>query len=853
MLTTSMPSGRPASAAAIWAKLVYTRSGARPRSAPESLARWASDERAPATSSNCPSMRAHRRCTAPMKAPRPPPTMPSRSGRGAPESAVASTMLGSSPPSGHAEHAAVRRHVAAGTGEIVECLFRDADDVVGDELRSFAGAVLGVLETAFPLQHRPAGIIVLGELREDRLEVHLTVAQRTEPSGPLGPRLEPAIHALAAGRVELGVLDVKHADPLVIDVDVFEIVELLQHEMAGIVQDVATLVTADAVEEHFEGHSVMQILARMDLEAGVDALVLEHIENRAPAPRQLVERRLDQTRRPLGPGIEIGPCQRARKSRVLGNAEPPRRPRRQLDLLDRPGGTRLRLAAHLRSRESVKRGVIGGMHGDQLALQMRRQLRHLEPALGQHAPHLVAVRLALGCLLEVEEPPVPAWDLHSLETEPGSPVGDGRQAVERRCVAGELRQENGRPFDRLHRVSPLVSHAAPLRERLHRRLLLRREVFGDVDLDLHILIAAPAVLLDSLPRDAELLPGLGTGWDPEDDAASIECLDFDLGAEQRLGQVHRHGADDVQPVAPEEPVGLDLQHHDDVAPPLRSLPPEAQLRAVLGARRNRDHESLLDPHLAAAAARVAALRRHLPLTAAHRARPVDREPALPERNHPASPALRARGDGRARGGAAAVTGWANLRHRQRDRHLAAERGDAEWDRDRGLDLVLVVQALRARRPPPAEDGREQVAEPAERAEIREIEVDPPGAGRTGASAPTRARVRAIASQLIVSLALVRIAQHIVRLVDLLEALRRLSVVGIAIGMVLLREPAERLLDLVHRRGLGDPQDLVIVLRRRHQPVSPSGLGDVSSPSRDRSPCHVSTTTRAGRISAPPSW
>src|SRR5438093_7331219 len=299
MLTTSMPSGRPASAAAIWAKLGYTRSGARPRSAPESLARWASDDRAPATSSNCPSMRAHSRCTAPMNAPRPPPTMPSRSGRGAPESAVASTMLGSSPPSGHAEHAAVRRHVAAGTGEIVECFFRDADDVVGDELRSFAGAVLGVLETAFPLQHRPAGIIVLGELREDRLEVHLTVAQRAEPSGPQRPGLEPTVHTLAAGRVELGVLDVEHADPLVIQVDILEVVELLQHEMAGMVQEIAALVPADAVEKHLEGHAVVQILTGMDLEAEVDARLLERVENRPPAPRQLIERRLDQTRRPL--------------------------------------------------------------------------------------------------------------------------------------------------------------------------------------------------------------------------------------------------------------------------------------------------------------------------------------------------------------------------------------------------------------------------------------------------------------------------------------------------------------------------------------------------------------------------
>src|SRR5467141_3574221 len=195
MLTTSMPSARFASAAAMSAKVVYTRSGARPRSRPESLARWASDDRAPATSSNCPSIRAHRRCTAPMNAPRPPPTMPSRSGRDVRASEVASTMPRSPPPaSGDAEHAAVGRHVGAGTGEIVERLLGDADDVVGDELRPFASAVLGVLETAFPFEHRPAGIIVLGQLGENSLEVHLAVAQRMERSGPIDPRLEPTVH-----------------------------------------------------------------------------------------------------------------------------------------------------------------------------------------------------------------------------------------------------------------------------------------------------------------------------------------------------------------------------------------------------------------------------------------------------------------------------------------------------------------------------------------------------------------------------------------------------------------------------------------------------------------------------------
>src|SRR6266545_4128150 len=200
------------------------RSGARPSSAPDSLARCGSDESAPATSSYCPSMRAQSRCTPPMNAPRPPPTMPSRSGW---------TM------SGDAEHPAVRGLVGAGAGEIVERLLGHMDDVVGDELRSFAGAVLRVLDAALPLEHRPAGIVVLRQFREDRLEVHLTVAQGTEPARAIDPRLESAIHALLAGRIELGVLDVKHADPVVIKVDVLEIVELLQHEVAGIIQQVA--------------------------------------------------------------------------------------------------------------------------------------------------------------------------------------------------------------------------------------------------------------------------------------------------------------------------------------------------------------------------------------------------------------------------------------------------------------------------------------------------------------------------------------------------------------------------------------------------------------------------------------
>ena len=141
----------------------------------------------------------------------------------------------------------------------------------------------------------------------------------------------------------------------------------------------AARVAADALEEHLEGGAVEQVLARMDLVADVDAVLVEGVEDRLPAPAELGEGLLDQARRPLRPGIEKGPGQRAGEGRHA--ASRPRLLRRlspQLHLLDRPGLARLGVAAHLRRREAVERLVIGRMHGDELALQMGRQLGDLD-------------------------------------------------------------------------------------------------------------------------------------------------------------------------------------------------------------------------------------------------------------------------------------------------------------------------------------------------------------------------------------------------------------------------------------------------------------------------------------------
>ena len=123
------------------------------------------------------------------------------------------------------------------------------------------------------------------------------------------------------------------------------------------------------------------------------------------------------------------------------------------------------------------------------------------------------------------------------------------------------------------------------------------------------------------------------------------------------------------------------------------------------------------------------LRRNLSPPAALRTGPVDREPALAERDRPPAVALGAGGPGRARRAAAARAGGAGLRHRDRDRDLPAERGDPERHLDHAPRASRLGVLLA---PAPAEDRREDVAQSAEVAELESL------AGVRRASAP-RAR------------------------------------------------------------------------------------------------------------------
>ena len=82
--------------------------------------------------------------------------------------------------------------------------------------------------------------------------------------------------------------------------------------------------------------------------------------------------------------------------------EAARRLRRFMHRIHRPGLALGRIAAHFGHGESVKTGVIGGMHGDALALQMSRKLRNCDAVGGGDTGKFIAVILTFGGQVEIE-------------------------------------------------------------------------------------------------------------------------------------------------------------------------------------------------------------------------------------------------------------------------------------------------------------------------------------------------------------------------------------------------------------------------------------------------------------------
>src|SRR5258708_21876217 len=96
--------------------------------------------------------------------------------------------------------------------------------------------------------------------------------------------------------INVRVCKVKHLDARVIEIDVLQIIKLLQNKMAGIKEDVAARMIAGALEKHFERHAVVQVFARMNLEAEIHSSSVKLVQNGLPARGQFVEGGFDPPR-----------------------------------------------------------------------------------------------------------------------------------------------------------------------------------------------------------------------------------------------------------------------------------------------------------------------------------------------------------------------------------------------------------------------------------------------------------------------------------------------------------------------------------------------------------------------------
>ena len=201
-------------------------------------------------------------------------------------------------------------------------------------------------------------------------------------------RLEARIDALLAGRVELGVLDVKRLDALVVEVDEVQVVELLQQEVARVVVD------AGSADDCRPARGTSRRSRRRAGPRPDGARSRRRRPASSKASRIGFQRRASSSKavsirpgRARRPRVEVGPGERAREGGVRGQAKPLARPWRQA-ASGRPPipGAPCRIAAHLGRREAVEPRVVGRMDRHQLALQVGRELGHRDAGVARACP-----------------------------------------------------------------------------------------------------------------------------------------------------------------------------------------------------------------------------------------------------------------------------------------------------------------------------------------------------------------------------------------------------------------------------------------------------------------------------------
>src|SRR4249919_979186 len=361
-------------------------------------------------------------------------------------------------------------------------------------------------------------------------------------------------------------------------------------------------------------------------------------------------------------------------------------------------------------------------------------------------------------------------------------------------------------------LGPRVGAVEGLGQRLGRLLLLLGQLLGHLDLEPVADVAVALAPRLRRPLALEPLDRAVPGSRPDLDLLrAVEGWHLDRRPAQRLGDRDRHRNLEVATVEPlEDRRAGDAGDDEEVARRAAAL-------AGLALAGEPDAGAVLHPggdvhpvtlgllgEPGAAAGRAGVLD-DLAGAATLRTGLGDREEAL-ALGVDAPPFAAWAGD-RARPGfgSAAAAGHApfGLRHGHLD--LRSVHRLVEAEADLGFQ-VAPASLLRLR--PPAPAAAEEVGE-----DVADVEAARATAERTPA-AGRAAEAAEHAPARVVLLALLGVREHVVGALNLLEALLRLGVVGVAVGVVSPGELPVRLLDLLVGRPLGDAQNFVEILCHR---------------------------------------
>src|SRR5690242_6981850 len=132
-----------------------------------------------------------------------------------------------------------------------------------------------------------------------------------------------------------------------------------------------------------------------------------------------------------------------------------------MQLFDGPCLSGLAVTAEIGWRKSGKHFVIGRVAGHELSLKMGGKFGNNKLVPRSHGLNLIAVRLAFGCSLQIEQSRVPGGNLDRHVTETCGPGADRIESVERRGVRSELREKNPWSQNCFHRQAPISSWSWP--------------------------------------------------------------------------------------------------------------------------------------------------------------------------------------------------------------------------------------------------------------------------------------------------------------------------------------------------------------------------------------------------------